>query len=154
MQPLPARSFAGAGSGLQHSRPHFGIRHELIAQSRPHIARSRGDPLVVSAAGDGSDKGKKYGENLDDRIASGEFDDSGSTKEKMTRPLRKMLAKDPLGPGEACCLATWEEIRVTPLPCLPHCLANPPIAPSEPTLIPHCPPAPLPPPLQAARLPT
>ena len=107
------RSFVGAGSGLQQSKPHFGIRHELIAQPRPHIARSRG-PVVASADGSGSDKGKKYGDNLDDRIASGEFDDSGSTKEKLTRPLRKMLAKDPLGPGEACCWPAQMRTRCGP----------------------------------------
>jgi len=43
---------------------------------------------------------KKPNQSLEDRIASGEFDDSGSTKERMTRPLRKVLAKDPLGIGE------------------------------------------------------
>jgi hypothetical protein len=34
------------------------------------------------------------------RIASGEFTDAGSTKERLTRPLRNMLAKDRIGPGE------------------------------------------------------
>ena len=29
-----------------------------------------------------------------------QFTDQGSTKEKLTRPLRKVLAKDPVGPGE------------------------------------------------------
>ena len=42
--------------------------------------------------------------SLDARIASGEFDDSGSTKEKMTRPIRKALAKEPLGLGRAVSL--------------------------------------------------
>ena len=37
--------------------------------------------------------------SLDDRIMSGEFDDSGSTKEQLTRPLRKLLAKDQFGLG-------------------------------------------------------
>uniref|UniRef100_A0A7S0RBW3 Cytochrome P450 n=1 Tax=Chlamydomonas leiostraca TaxID=1034604 RepID=A0A7S0RBW3_9CHLO len=41
----------------------------------------------------------KRGENLEDRIASGEFTDSGSTKEKITRPIRKALASDPTGLG-------------------------------------------------------
>jgi hypothetical protein len=41
------------------------------------------------------------GEDLDSRIASGEFTDSGSTKEQLTRPLRKALAQDPLGIGES-----------------------------------------------------
>ncbi|GIL92956.1 hypothetical protein Vretimale_13020 [Volvox reticuliferus] len=36
------------------------------------------------------------GENLFERIESGEFTDTGSTKEKMTRPLRQALAKEPL----------------------------------------------------------
>ncbi len=38
--------------------------------------------------------------DLESRIASGEFTDSGSTKEKLTRPLRKALAQDPTGLGE------------------------------------------------------
>jgi hypothetical protein len=41
------------------------------------------------------------GDSLEDRIASGEFGDSGSTKEKLTRPVRKALAQDPTGIG-AC----------------------------------------------------
>ncbi len=41
----------------------------------------------------------KSGGSLDSRILSGEFTDEGSTKEKLTRPLRKALAKDPVGPG-------------------------------------------------------
>jgi hypothetical protein len=36
---------------------------------------------------------------LDDRISSGEFTDAGSTKERISRPVRKFLALDPLGPG-------------------------------------------------------
>ena len=45
-------------------------------------------------------KKKKMGENLEDRIASGEFTDTGSTKERLTRPVRKVLAQDPSGFGE------------------------------------------------------
>ena len=37
--------------------------------------------------------------SLEDRIAAGEFTDAGSTKERLTRPLRRILAKDPIGPG-------------------------------------------------------
>lgn len=80
--------------------------HASSPSARPVAARRCS---VVAAAGDDNDNGnksgfpfaakKKLGENLDDRIASGEFDDSGSTKEKLTRPLRKVLAKDPLGIG-------------------------------------------------------
>jgi beta-ring hydroxylase len=62
--------------------------------------------LVLAAHQPNDDKsrgfgGRKYGENLEERIASGEFDDSSSTKEKLTRPLRKLLAKDVFGPGRA-----------------------------------------------------
>ena len=28
-----------------------------------------------------------------------QFTDQGSTKERLTRPVRKLLAKDPVGPG-------------------------------------------------------
>jgi hypothetical protein len=43
------------------------------------------------------------GEDINSRILSGEFTDSGSTKEKLTRPIRKALAQDPVGIGEWCC---------------------------------------------------
>lgn len=38
--------------------------------------------------------------SLDERISSGEFTDAGSTKERASRPVRKFLALDPVGPGE------------------------------------------------------
>jgi hypothetical protein len=64
----------------------------------PSDEEKKGLRMVVSA------KGNRDAEeaSLDERIASGEFDDSGSTKEKMTRPLRKLLAKEPLGIGTSC----------------------------------------------------
>ena len=37
--------------------------------------------------------------DLGERILSGEFTEEGSTREKLTRPIRKALAKDPIGPG-------------------------------------------------------
>jgi hypothetical protein len=63
---------------------------------------------------------------LDDRILSGEFTDAGSTKDKITRPFRKALAQDPLGPGwdffshhltlESCeALWTWPADRAAVL---------------------------------------
>jgi len=60
--------------------------------------------------------------DLDDRIMSGEFTDSGSTKEKITRPIRKMLAKDPLGPGRAVAYQLaqigqrWRRVAATRMP--------------------------------------
>lgn len=41
--------------------------------------------------------------DLGDRILSGEFTDAGSTREKWSRPVRKFLAKDPIGPGMLLC---------------------------------------------------
>jgi hypothetical protein len=45
---------------------------------------------------------------LDDRISSGEFTDAGSTKERMSRPVRKFFALDPVGPGERGGGERWE----------------------------------------------
>lgn len=41
-------------------------------------------------------------EDINQRILSGEFTDAGSTKEKLTRPIRKALAQDPVGIGKCC----------------------------------------------------
>jgi len=86
----------------------------LLTYGQDHVAPTRNAVgnvhrrrlIVTAAASDGNDKngkpklgGRSFGEDLEERIASGEFDDSGSTKEKITRPVRKLLAKDPLGPG-------------------------------------------------------
>lgn len=49
---------------------------------------------------------KKKGSDLDARIESGEFGDVGSTKEQLTRPIRKALANDPLGIGALH--GTWD----------------------------------------------
>ena len=42
----------------------------------------------------------RLGSGLDERILSGEFGDEGSTKERLLRPLRKLLARDRIGPGD------------------------------------------------------
>jgi hypothetical protein len=61
---------------------------------------------VIAKAADSDSKqpiislGKPKGQDLDERISSGEFTDYGSTKEKLTRPVRKVLAQDPVGIGE------------------------------------------------------
>ncbi len=56
-------------------------------------------PVALDGAEDTFEVKDKSGGSLDSRILSGEFTDEGSTKEKLTRPLRKALAKDPVGPG-------------------------------------------------------
>ncbi|CAK0785609.1 hypothetical protein CVIRNUC_008820 [Coccomyxa viridis] len=77
--------------------------------------RQRGLPVCASSS-NGNGSGPSYSRNgnlsngnksgssvsnksLDERILSGEFTDQGSTKERITRPIRKALAKDPVGPG-------------------------------------------------------
>jgi len=60
--------------------------------------------LVVHALNSSSDDeggvSRKAGASLDERIASGEFTDAGSTKEQLTRPVRKALSSMGL-PGDA-----------------------------------------------------
>ncbi|GLC45871.1 hypothetical protein PLESTB_001447900 [Pleodorina starrii] len=63
-------------------------------------------PIVHAEHSDGKDSEsaklfgliplRAKGQNLDERIESGEFTDAGSTKEKLTRPLRQALAKEPV----------------------------------------------------------
>lgn len=36
---------------------------------------------------------------LDRRIMDGEFSDMGSTKARLTQPFRRVLSRDPIGPG-------------------------------------------------------
>lgn len=55
--------------------------------------------MVVRADADGGKQGEA-GQSLEDRIAAGEFSDVGSTKERLTRPIRRALAQDPIGIGE------------------------------------------------------
>lgn len=74
------------------------------AASRRAQAGGRRQQLQVSAQGKEEKNALKKG-SLDERIASGEFTDAGSTKERLTRPIRRALAKDPVGPGAATALS-------------------------------------------------
>eukprot|EP00882_Tetradesmus_deserticola_P010948 GHRQ01011581.1.p1 GENE.GHRQ01011581.1~~GHRQ01011581.1.p1 ORF type:complete len:120 (+),score=16.80 GHRQ01011581.1:879-1238(+) len=79
------------------------IRIGSRAQAHCSIQSLRPRNYVVTAAGNGSvdiEEDQKKGDDLSERILSGEFTDSGSTKEKLTRPVRKLLAQDPVGVGE------------------------------------------------------
>ncbi|EFJ40130.1 hypothetical protein VOLCADRAFT_100143 [Volvox carteri f. nagariensis] len=96
----------------QHQSRTLGGRPQQQPQRLPRcpvlrsagISRSR--PIVHAEPTEGNqpDSGKLFGliplrargENLDARIESGEFTDAGSTKEKLTRPLRQALAKEPI----------------------------------------------------------
>ena len=66
-----------------------------------------GQPLVPTKRSAIATRAQKPQKSLDERILSGEFGDKGSTKERMSRPLRKFLASDPTGLGgcAACCVA-------------------------------------------------
>ncbi|PSC75082.1 cytochrome P450 superfamily [Micractinium conductrix] len=101
--------------------------HRLPAQrqaaavvARPACRQGR-HPLRVSASASG-DPGKPKKDSLEDRIASGEFTDSGSTKERLTRPLRRVLAKDPVGPGRMIAMQLakigqrWQRRAATRMP--------------------------------------
>ena len=105
---IQMQSLAGPSAMTLAINPLLGSRQDQKIFTRNIVGNVHRRRLVVTAAAkDGDDKankpllgGRPFGENLEERIASGEFDDSGSTKEKITRPVRKMLAKDPLGPGK------------------------------------------------------
>ena len=86
-----------------------GNRAAVLTATPKYVAarqqRLRSRQLMVPAAvpDDDSKQPKQAGpgeEDINSRILSGEFTDSGSTKEKLTRPIRKALAQDPVGIGE------------------------------------------------------
>ena len=93
---------SGQAAFTSSSGSAFGGR-KLIARRATARVAARQQMGVAAAAGHEqdpkpSDTTKSY-DALEARIASGEFTDAGSTKERLTRPLRRLLAKDPLGPG-------------------------------------------------------
>jgi hypothetical protein len=84
-------------------------RHAALRNPRPQLTLRSSQPtqrrITKVAAKVDEEEAKvlsqnKGGDELNDRILSGEFTDSGSTKEKLTRPVRKVLAQDPVGIGE------------------------------------------------------
>ncbi len=87
------------------------------------LARRRPACVVRASSGDSHKTRNSQGDSdanvssLDERILSGEFTDSGSTKEKITRPLRKLLAKDPVGLGEYQEHGCYDLLTPIPLGC-------------------------------------
>jgi hypothetical protein len=77
-------------------------------------SKSRGWSYPVPP--DWMSQGNEFGKDLDARIAAGEFSgDAGSTKEQLTRPLRRVLAADPLGIGRSCagdCRIRWRQLTM------------------------------------------
>ncbi len=95
----------------EHSMRMHGSRTARLAQAPLPSVRPHRRCMVLRAVADSSNPnggvkpaapsmGQAKSEDLDERIMSGEFTDQGSTKEKLTRPIRKALAKDPVGIGE------------------------------------------------------
>jgi hypothetical protein len=92
------------------SQSRIGCHHSPCSTRTRSIARAPGSQQqvsihrfdIVAAVGNGSvdNEDQKKADDLSERILSGEFTDSGSTKEKLTRPVRKLLAQDPVGVGE------------------------------------------------------
>ena len=94
------------------------LRHRNLqhVSQRIHAQAEREDPTTAvpsqsdsNGVGDGVSRGlissnngvvlDRKGGSLEDRIASGEFGKSKLTKERALRPVRRALAKDPIGPG-------------------------------------------------------
>jgi len=67
--------------------------------SAPDAGHAAPPPLSPRAALAGASD-PEAASALDDRISSGEFTDAGSTKERISRPVRKFFALDPVGPGK------------------------------------------------------
>jgi hypothetical protein len=92
------------GAAMGHNASMSSCGRASLTRAMPRRPRS-----IVAAAGnagggmprgddDGVSKQPPALSSLDDRILSGEFTE-GSTKEQMTRPVRKILAQDPVGIG-------------------------------------------------------
>ena len=99
-------NFIAMSASVLGMKPTLGpMQDRMVSIRHQRLSAHRRSLTVAAAAKDENDKkplakNRSFGDNLEERIASGEFDDSGSTKEKLTRPVRKLLAKDTLGPGK------------------------------------------------------
>lgn len=89
--PLVASCEPSSSSKATKGATRRGIRAAAAAPETESSASPRRLELVGALPADSS---------LDERISSGEFTDAGSTKERASRPVRKFLALDPVGPGE------------------------------------------------------
>ena len=70
-----------------------GIQFQTLSAlpTRARIYRRRTAVIVRSSEDENS--------GLENRISSGNYSVKGSFREKLTRPVRKTLANDPIGPG-------------------------------------------------------
>ncbi len=72
-------------------------------RAKPFCSHKRQKIDLARNALNGSSPDSSSANKLEERILSGEFTEEGSKREKLTRPIRKLLAKDSLGPGRAYC---------------------------------------------------
>ena len=113
---LPDSSSAILGNTLGHiqpckrlSRSSLHVRYAQTSRNDPSQTAPRQDTSNGNGNGTGISKGlissnngvvlDRKGSSLEDRIASGEFSKNKVTKEKVLRPVRRALARDPIGPG-------------------------------------------------------
>lgn len=117
VQQLRARpALRGQGAVLTARTP------KCVAIQQP--IRSRQHVVAAAVPEDDSTKAQQQdGDDINSRILSGEFTDSGSTKEKLTRPIRKALAQDPVGIGE-CKLRTGTATGVTVIVAVCCCCSS------------------------------
>ena len=74
------------------------LLHATSAQGRARPA-ARGAAGASRQAAARASKGESSDSDLSSRIASGQYSVKGSKKERIVRPARKLLSKDPVGPG-------------------------------------------------------
>jgi hypothetical protein len=89
---------ATSGRAIDRATP----RHAPFSPARPSIHSLSSKRVLCTRAAkiDETQDEKAAISELEARIMSGEFTDTGSTKEKITRPIRKALADEPTGVGE------------------------------------------------------
>ena len=85
------RSGTDGGPADATAAPHAAAAAGDASATPPPALPPRPPPRLIGAIA--------FDAALDDRISSGEFTDAGSTKERVTRPVRKFAAVDRLGLG-------------------------------------------------------
>lgn len=114
---VPGQGRAVEAPGICHSRPSTRNPNASVCFKRSHGKRRRLLDLGCSALSSPDDSPAEKELDLSERILSGEFTDQGSTREKLTRPLRRILASSNWGPG------TWRSPKhFDRLKCMRQCM--------------------------------
>ena len=100
--------------GSYQSSAHPSQKRQKLCGATPAVTRPEDGPAEKEL-------------DLGERILSGEFTDAGSTREKLTRPVRRLFAKNKRGPGidmQFCvhtCSASLDKcLQVSALPSSPR----------------------------------